>query len=64
MYERTYDDESTEPAGTMTMSTIDHRETPEDKDEAEYSEENAAYHVHYLVAESLERDGQDVHDRA
>lgn len=37
----------------MTMSAVDHRQTPEDKDEAEYSEENADYHVHYLVAESV-----------
>lgn len=35
------------------MSAVDHRETPEDKDEAEYSEENADYHVHYLVAEGV-----------
>lgn len=37
----------------MTMSAVDHRETPEDKNKAHYSEENADYHVHYLVAKSV-----------
>ena len=53
IWEQTYNDKSTEPAGTTAMSAVDHREAPEDKDEREYPEEDPAHHVDDLAAESI-----------
>lgn len=60
----TYNEESTYPASTIALSAVDHSEAPDYKYEGEYPDEDTAYYARDHAAESVECDGEDVHDRA